>query len=100
MIRQFNSDHRQQLFPLQMQAAKLETFMERRKHDLLSDSFDGLVAEINRIVPQLSDRLNTEILKLNFQREAVINHRWPSIAVLQSQAQKLTFLMIVDSLNS
>ena len=59
MSRQFNSEHCQQQLLSQMQAAKLEKFMKEHKNDSLSDGLDGLVAEINRIVPQLPDGFNT-----------------------------------------
>ena len=38
----FNSEHRQQQFLSQIQAAKLEKFMKDRKHDPLSDGLDAL----------------------------------------------------------
>ena len=83
-----------------MQAAKLKKFMNKRKHGSLSGGLYVPVEEINRIVRQLPNRLNTERHKLNFLREAVINHRWADIAVLQPHAQTLMFPMLVDSLNN
>ena len=76
MSRQYNSEHRQQQLLSQMQASMLEKFLKEQKHESLSDGLDALVAEINRIVPQLYDGLNTEQHKLNFLREAVINYQW------------------------
>ena len=73
--RQFNSVHRQQQLLSQMQASRLEKFMKERQRDSLYDGLDALVAEINRMVMQLPDGLNTERYKPNFLRAAVINHR-------------------------
>ena len=49
--RQFSSENRQQQLLVQMHVAKLERFMNKRKHDSLFDTVDVLVAEMNRIVP-------------------------------------------------
>ena len=84
MSRQFNSEHRQQKLLSQLQVTKLEKFMKECKHDLISDGLGALVTEINRIVPQLPDGLNTERHKLNLLRKAVINHQWADIPVLQA----------------
>ena len=73
MSHQFNSEHRQQQLLSQMHATKLEKFMKERKHDSLSDGLDALIAEINRIIPQLLDGFNTEEHKMNFLQEALIN---------------------------
>ena len=56
-----------------------------------------MVAEINRIVPQLFDGLSAERDKLNFLPEVVTNHQWADVSVLQAQAQKLAFPMCVVS---
>ena len=100
MFRQFNSEHHQRQFLSQMTAAELEKFMKKHKHDSLSDGLDRLVAKINRIVPQLPDRFSIERHLLNFVRETVVNNQQADLAVLQAQAEKLTFRMSVDSLNN
>ena len=63
--RQFNSEHHQQPLLSQVQAAKLQKFKKEHKHYSLPDSLDVLIVEINCVIPQLSDELNTERHKLN-----------------------------------
>ena len=83
-----------------MLTTKLEKYMKERKHDSLSDGLDAVVADTNRIVPELSGGFNTERHRLSFQREAVINHQSADISVLQIQARRLTFAIFVDSPNN
>ena len=91
MLRQLNSEHRQQQLFSQMQSNELEKFMKDRKHDSLSDGLDGLVAGISRFVPQPHDQLNTEINKSNLLCEALINQQCTDIAVIQRQDENWPF---------
>ena len=69
--RQFNSEHYGQQLLSQMQAGKLEKFMNERKNDPLSDILDALVSKINLIVLLFYDGTHSERNKMNFLREAV-----------------------------
>ena len=59
-----------------MQATKLEKIMKESKYDSLSEDFNELVAEINRIEPQKPDMNDTKRHKLNILYESVINNNW------------------------